>query len=238
MEQVRSLVNPFDSTPGVAKHLVDPMPSQSYKLKSRGAFTVGNGQNLVLCVAPCFGSDTSFVLPSVYGISGSGSQLAVTILKDGTAAGTAPVKGTGTSGSIVPTRPYPFAGLTMQFRLVSYGVRIRYTGSALNANGTIKCLPNPHGGLVLNAGTTWQSIINAVDGNAHTILRSVYDRAVYDFSAVGDPEWLTNGSDACGAIHDEGQLVGTPQSGIVDYHGALYIGQDSCTVNVGQPGVS
>lgn len=243
LPQVKALINPFDSTPGIAKHLVDPYPSQSYKVKARSTVTVGNAGSMVMCVAPCFGSDPTATFPSVWGATwGAASGGAVTILRDGLQAGVGAVKSAASPATyfeLVQNKPYAFGGVPMQFRLVSYGIRIRYTGTALNANGSFKMLPNDQASVVIRDGTTWANVLTSIDSNAHTILRSVYDKAVYEFHALGDTEWLTNGVDLTGATHDEGspQWPDLTLYGTNVFHEPMFIGQDSSPKAVGHPGM-
>lgn len=244
LPQVKALLNPFDSTPGVAKHLVDPYPSQSYKVKARSTITVGNGGIFVMNVAPTFGSSSTYTLPSAWGATFPAGSTSgnVTILRDGTQAGSGAVKTATVSPTyfeLVQNKPYALEGVSMQFRLVSYGIRVRYTGTALNANGSLKMLPNDQASVQINTGTTWNNLATAVDNNAHTILRSVYDKAVYEFHALGDTEWLTNGTQVTGATHDEGK-PSWPATAVWDgysYHEPMFIGQDSSNKAVGHPGM-
>lgn len=239
LPQVKALVAPFDSTPGTGKHLVDPMPSQAYKLKSRTSVTVGNGQHLVGLVSPCFGDfGTPSHFPSAIFAAGGGSQFNQTILEDGTAAGSSPLKGTNTYASIAPIRPYANSTLGSSWRLVSYGIRIRYTGTALNANGTIKYLPNDLSAYQFDDVSTFNGIINYVDGNNHTIMRSVYDKAVYDFNGLGSTEWMHD-DEVYPAVHDEGREWGSTatQPAKSNFWLPVKIGQNSSPVSFGTPGM-
>lgn len=241
--QVKALVNPFDSTPGIAKHLVDPLPSQSYKLKSRATITVGNSHTLVGLISPCFGDESvPLDYPSAIFVSGSGSQITNTILSDGSQAGTSFVKSGTTapiSSRLAPIRPYFLSTQGASWRLVSYGVRLRYTGTALNANGTLKYLPNDLGAMSLEGNyNTFQKIADYVDGNSHTILRSIYDKAVYEFSGLGSTEWM-HGRECYPAVHDEGDTWGATatQSEAPTYWEPRLIGQNSSTTYFGIPGM-
>lgn len=242
MPQVKALVSPFESTPGAAKHLVDPLPSQSYKLKSRTTIQVGNGNTLVGLISPCFGDDgTPSHYPSAIFASGSGSAITQTILGDGTSAGSSPVKpGTVAANysSIAPIRPYQARITGSSWRLVSYGIRIRYTGTALNANGTIKYLPNDLAAFNFDSTSTFQQIANFVDGNNHTIMRSVFDKAVYDFNGLGATEWMHD-DEIYAAVHDEGRPWGetATQPAAANHWLPMQIGQASSPVFFGVPGM-
>lgn len=239
LPQVKALVAPFECTPGAGKHLVDPMPSQAYKLKARTTVTVGNGQNLVGLISPCFGdAGTPSNFPSAIFAAGGGSQFNLTILEDGTAVGSSPLKGTNTYASIAPIRPYSSGISGSSWRLVSYGLRIRYTGTALNANGTIKFLPNDLSAFQFSSTSTFNNIINYVDGNNHTIMRSVYDKAVYDFNGLGATEWM-HVDEIYPAVHDEGREWGSTatQSEKPNHWLPVKIGQNSSPVYFGTPGM-
>ncbi len=239
LPQVQALVSPFECTPGSGKHLVDPMPSQAYKLKSRATITVGNAHTMVGLISPAFGDlGTPGNFPSAIFYSAFGSQNALTVLEDGTAVGTSPVKGTGNYSAIAPIRPYPGENRGSMFRLVSYGVRVRYTGTALNANGTLKFLPNDLAAMPFTETTTFASISNYVDGNNHTIMRSIYDKAVYDFNGLGATEWM-NFDETFPAVHDEGRAWGetATQPPALSNWSARAIGQNSSPVQIGQPGM-
>lgn len=239
--QVKALVSPFESSPGIAKHLVDPLPSQAYKLKSRTTLTIGNSQTMIGLISPCFGDEgvpTDF--PSAIFLSGNASGLTQTILRDGTQVGTGAIKqglsANSTYASIAPIRPYrPEPGSS--YRLVSYGVRVRYTGTALNANGTLKYLPNDLSAMPFEDGTTWQSVIDYVNGNNHSIMRSIYDKAVYDFNGLGSTEWMHEG-EVYPAVHDEGKPYSTPVLSVNNHWESIGIGQNSSNVYFGVPGMA
>lgn len=239
LPQVKALVSPFECTPGAGKHLVDPLPSQAYKLKSRATITVGNSMRMVGLISPCFGDEgTPGNYPSAIFTSAASSSFDRTVLADGTEAGTLPIKGSGTYSTLAPVRPYYITTAGATFRLVSYGVRIRYTGTALNANGTIKFLPNDLAAYELEANTTFNGIANYIDSNNHTILRSVYDKAVYDFNGLGATEWM-RGDEVYPAVHDEGGLWGstTTQDAAANHWTPRKIGQASSSTYFGQPGM-
>lgn len=239
LPQVKALINPFDSTPGAAKHLVDPMPSQAYKLKARSTITVAASKTMVGLVSPAFGDlGLPNNYPSAIFMSGSGSELAFTFLEDGLVAGSDPIKGTAVYSSLAPIRPYGAEVSGTSFRLVSYGIRIRYTGTALNANGTIKYLPNDLAAFKYNSTTTNQALIDYVNGNNHTIMRSVYDKAVYDFSALGSTDWAHERENSP-AIHDEGSPWGETlsQTAVPNHWGQAKIGENSSSVYFGIPGM-
>lgn len=239
LPQVKALVSPFDCTPGSGKHLVDPLPSQSYKLKSRTTVTVGNSMRMVGMISPCFGdSGVPTNYPSALFTSGPAASMDKTVLEDGGEAGSAAVKGTSTVSLLAPIRPYYFESAGGSWRLVSYGVRIRYTGTALNANGTIKYLPNDLSAFVLDSTTTYNSIANYIDGNNHTIMRSVYDKGVYDFNGLGSTEWMRE-DETYPAVHDEGGEYGetATQDFVSNHWKPVKLGQNASPVKFGTPGM-
>lgn len=243
LPQVKALVQPFDSSPGDAKHLVNPLPSQAYKLKSRATITVPTSAKLVGLVSPSFGDLSNAVkYPSAFFVAGTDAQLGVTILADNGQAGTSHLKTTAGAGALVatvaPVRPYRNDVEGGSWRLVSYAVRLRYTGSALNANGTIKYLPNDLGAMVYDEYPTFSSILNYIDGSNHTIMRSVYDKAVYDFSGLGATDWM-HGRETSPAVHDSGDIWGDNalQQAAINHWEPRVIGQDGSTTYLGIPGM-
>jgi len=238
LPQVKALIAPFDSTPGAAKHLVDPAPSQSYKLKARSTITVPASKTMVGLISPSFGDfGVPTEAPSAIFMAGSGSELSFTFLEDGTVAGSDPSKGTAVYSALAPLRPYGGATQGSSFRLVSYGLRVRYTGTALNANGTIKYLPNDLAAFKFsNTTPSLQSVIDYVNGNNHTIMRSVYDKAVYDFSGLGATEWM-HYNELYAALHDEGREWGATatQAPSPNHWGYQRIGENSSNTYFGIP---
>jgi hypothetical protein len=94
-----------------------------------------------------------------------------------------------------PVRPYA-TGDGRTARLVSYGLRVRYSGTALNANGTLRLLATPHGEMDLLGGRTYASAISLLNGSHATQQKTIYDKAVFEFSFIGNDEWSGNGTGA------------------------------------------
>lgn len=221
-DSVRAILRPQEAIPGAASHLVNAAPSQKYTLRSRWSTGINASNECVAFICPAFQEDPYLPSAVVY----SGSTATSPIIESGT-AGTG--LGTGVS-TYKPVRPY---GLTtgLSWRLVSYNLRVRYTGTALNANGTLKCLNTPHGEMdIVTQSTvlTYDAIRQQMEGNLLTSLRTVHDRAVYDYPGIGGTEWFGGDNYFCSDITaDEGsvQAVG------------VGLGQLSSQYTFGEPGM-
>ncbi len=202
--------------------------------------TVAGSGTLIGMISPAFGDAGTgpTMRPSAIFYNGSDTNLNATICADGTQAGSNAGKTSTGYGSLAPIRPYQQGTSGAAFRLVSYGLRMRYTGTALNANGTLKYLPNDLGAMELGDGpySTILAVKNYIDGNAHTIMRSIYDKAVYDFNGLGSTEWMRN-DEIYPAVHDEGGQYGVGSNIGVNHWTPVYIGQNDSQVMFGTPGM-
>lgn len=217
--QIKALVQPFSVSPGVAQHLIDALPSQKYTVRSRVTGQAGNGGSLLGWISPYAFIDSN--VPSGMMISMGTANLesnTAAIYNDAT-PGTAVTPATSTRYDFMPVRPY--AANDNSVRLVSYGLRIRYTGTALNANGTLKVYACPHGELNFNSGNNYTTVISTINGSHTTQMKSVYDKAVYEFNFIGNDEWSMNGTGA------EQDTLSPPQT----------VGQASSVKQMGEPGV-
>lgn len=224
--QVKGLLNPAAALPGTAHHLVDVAPSQKYSLKSRFTVSIGSGNSCVGVVSPCFIENNNF--PSAIFVNGTSGQLNTGFIQN-SQVGTSITPSGVTGLAVKPTRPYS-ASADKAWRLVSYQLRVRYAGSALNANGNFKVLNNNHGELGFvenNATTTWWNIFEAVDKNIHTSLRTVYDRAVHDYPGVGSTTWYESDEYFCSDLNTDGNFESKGER----------IGQDSSPYIFGEPGI-
>jgi hypothetical protein len=224
--QVKGLLCPAAALPGTAQHLVDVAPSQKYSLKSRFTQSVAASSSVVGVISPAFIEDNAF--PSAIFATGTSTQLNTGTIQNSQVGSSA--FPTGVTGSVIkPTRPY-LAG-TLTWRLVSYQLRVRYAGTALNANGNFKVLNNNHGEIQFansSGTTTWWNIFEQVDRNVHTSLRTVHDRAVQDYASIGSTKWFDTTEVFCSDLNAlEGgiELTGTR------------IGQASSTIQLGEPGI-
>lgn len=169
--------------------------------------------NLFLFPTMAYDAGTSPYRPSAIALVSGGGTPNNFPLHESTQAGT-DWKPTNTTGSLlIPNRPYYTATNELDnWRLVSYAVRVRYTGTALNANGTLKCLASPHGELNATSATPRpliRDLINTLQSSPHTTYKSIYDKAVYEFNFVGEDKWL-EADNFCGAVQgrDTYQYVG------------------------------
>lgn len=199
--QIMGLVQPFKATNGVAQHLVDSLPSQKYTLRSRFSAGIPSGGCMAIMLSPYAWSDANF--PSGVIFTANSASTAESsgdaIFESAVVGSTNYPTGFTSSGVMIPTRPYTYgAGKTA--RLVSYGLRVRYTGAGLYASGTFKLLATPHGEMDLEGGTTFNQVVERMNGSHATQMKSIYDRAVYEFNFLGNDEWSENG---CGADQDE-----------------------------------
>lgn len=227
--QVKGLLTPAAALPGTVHHLVDAAPSQKYSLKSRGTLSVAASATAVGIVSPAFIQNSDYS-SAVFATAAYNTLASATISNTQTGSGFYP---TGVTGLVLrPTRPYSDTS-QLTWRLVSYQLRVRYAGTALNANGNFKCLNNVHGEARFAdtvSSRTWAQIADLVDSNVHTSLRTVYDRAVQDYPGIGSTIWLDEdryyGADINATGHGSSslELVGTT------------IGQASSNLRVGEPG--
>lgn len=200
--QAVALVQPFKAQVGVPQHLIDVLPSQKYTLRSRTTMTVGASQSMFILLSPHAWDETDRPSGVVVGFANNNYTTGAflqQVINSGEAGSSFRPAGSTGGNLLYPIRPWHYAdGRTA--RLVSYGLRIRYTGTALNANGTLKLLASPHGEFDLWSGATYGSIGALVDSSHHTQMKSVYDRAVYEFGFIGNDEWSEIGT---GADQDE-----------------------------------
>jgi hypothetical protein len=192
MPQIKGLVNPFAAVPGTAQHLIDVVPSVKYTIKGRSTVTIPVNSDMQIFVAPTVAydiTDSAYRPSAVCLVSTGGSQYGYPLLES-TQVGT-DWKPTSSTGSlIIPNRPYFVQTNNLDsYRLVSYAIRIRYTGTVYNANGTLKCLAAPHGELSIDDLPTMQSVINELQSSVQTAYKSIYNEAVYEFNFIGDDEW-------------------------------------------------
>lgn len=219
---VRALLRPEQAEPGSAYHLIDSAPSQKYTLRTRWTTTVNASAQIVAMISPAFVEDASY--PSAIVYSGS---LSPGYFIQSSGAGTG--LGSGVN-AYKPTRPYTNVN-GLSWRLVSYNLRARYSGTALNANGTIKVLNTPHGEadfLFNMSGWTYDNIRTFVESNLLSSLRTIHDRSVYDYPGIGSTEWMDGTNYFCSDITaDEGTDGCTGQR----------VGQASSPVLFGEPGM-
>lgn len=201
-DQIVGLVNPLAAGPmSGAQHLIDATPSVKYTVRARTQVTVSASSDMFIGLAPCMAIDGANSGNYLSGFCMVGSNLGSNNNKlvESTAVGS-DWKPTGTTGSVlVPNRPYyTDTNQLDNWRLVSYALRIRYTGTALNANGTLKCLATPHGELNALTGVNIGVLITELQSSPHTQLKTVRDQGVFDFNFIGDDSWAEGGA-LCGA---------------------------------------
>lgn len=197
--QAVALLKPFSVSPGVAQHLIDALPSQKYTVRSRLTAQAGNGGSLFGFLSPYAWIDSDTPSGMVISMTtGTLESSTVRIFNDVT-AGSNVTPATSTRYDFTPVRPHS-AGEGRTARLVSYGFKVRYTGTALNANGTFKLLACPHGEFEFDTQATYGGVISRLQGSLATQNKSVYDKAVYEYNFIGNNQWSTIGT---GADQDE-----------------------------------
>lgn len=200
--QITALVNPFVTSPGIAQHLIDAMPSQKYTVRSRTSVSVASAGSILGLLSPyCWNDSANYPSGIVYaGATTTIEASLVRMFNDPTAGSLVSPAGITTT-ELFPVRPWA-SGNGRTARLVSYGLRVRYTGTALNANGTFKLLATPHGEIDMTGfnPTTFNGIISNINSNHQTQMKSIYDRAVYTFNFIGNDGWSQAGT---GADQDE-----------------------------------
>jgi hypothetical protein len=187
--QIKGLLRPDAGTTGLVHHLIDAAPSQKYMLKSRATIQIAGGSECIGIVSPCFPEEA--VRPSAIFVVGTAANMAAAPMQN-TQVGTGIATGL-TATFVKPTRPY--TSEDKAWRLVSYLMRVRYAGTALNASGNFKVLNNAHGEyrtVALSASRSWADLRNVVNSNLQTSLRAVHDRSIHDYASVGSTEWCGN----------------------------------------------
>ncbi len=218
LPQVKALVSPFNAPAGMGQHLVDALPSHKVTLRSRTSVSVGGSATLIGGLSPYFWNNASSAnTPSGFFVTaagdGSSGSVWTASVFNSTVTGSNPnPTGSLSYGVLAPVRPYSSGGDSSTARLVSYGLRVRYTGTALNANGTFKVLAVPHGELNLIGSATYRSVIDILQGSHSTQMKSIYDKAVYEFNFLGNSGWSPSGTGADLDAYGSPQVVGQVSS--------------------------
>lgn len=197
-QQAVALMQPFKSPAGVAQHLIDALPSQKITLRSRGSINCNGNGSILGFVSPYLWNDSNYPSCFVFNNVTAGGADASNDAVLGSSTVSSYSYPSGWNGSLLmaPVRPYDAAGGDRSCRLVSYAIRIAYTGTALNANGRLKLLATPHGELNLAAGTSVAEIISTIQSSHHTQMKSIHDQAVYEFNFIGNDRWDASGAGA------------------------------------------
>lgn len=178
MKTVKGILSPFTAERGSFGGLMDPRPSQKFTARGLLSVSIPAGDEYIVMVAPCIASDT--LTPSM-------------ILSQGTQANMSTV----TSVYQSPTVANWPAGITQRYstsatpyektllgngqntwRLLSAGIRVRYTGPNLYRGGLVKHYHDSRGDM-LNAAElttlTFGDLTTRLDGHAGLIRHNLSD---------------------------------------------------------------
>jgi len=145
MRYMAALCNPFQAEPGACVPCdLFPLPSQKIRAFTRGSFALGTGGVGFILAAPCSANNAPALAftqaPSVFG---TGTPVDAAIV--------------GNQTQFLAGLPYTIAqvGTTVQSRVVSMGLRIRYSGAEGTRSGTIIAYEDQdHQGLGSPGGTS------------------------------------------------------------------------------------
>lgn len=198
---IKGIIAPLVAERGSFGGLVDPRPSQ--KLSARGlvAYQIPNGDEFLMFIYPCIASNLQY--PSLSLCYGTAANMALaTSTFTSSTAGNVPLNITQIHGAT--STPYTQSTLSTgqnNWRLLSAGVRIRYTGPMLYRGGLFKYYHDTRGDILqatdLN-NTTFTQIIQRLDGHSGVIRQNLADDPVVEFSMPSvtneAQEWTDDGT--------------------------------------------
>lgn len=177
-----SQIAPFRVPRGVSNLLTNCMPSQ--KFTARALFTISPSvyAETILIPSPSIASDSTY--KSLYALSGTRPVLSTQLFN-------ATVVAAGVfSASAVSNTPYAaatLAGNDFRWRLVSCGLRVRNTTSAVNRQGVIKWNVDHESLLVdySNGTMTYGGLADALDSSHRTVRRNMASQPEADIVLSG-----------------------------------------------------
>lgn len=177
-----SQIAPFRIPRGVSNLLTNCKPSQ--KFTSRALYTISPAVNAeaVLIPSPSIASDSTYT--SLYSFSGTRAALSTQLFN-----AASPAVGVSVHSTVSNT-PYTaatLAGNDFRWRLVSCGIRVRNTTSAVNRQGVIKWNVDHEGLLVdySNGTTTYGALAGALDSSHRTVRRNMASQPEADIVLSG-----------------------------------------------------
>lgn len=175
---LKGIISPFSGLKGTVSGLVDPRPSQKFAGRGQISYQIPSGETFLAFVYPCIANGTT--LPSMtlnYGTIAN-FDLATSTFTSSTVAAV-PLNITQIHANT--STPYTYAAVNNgqnNYRLLSAGVRIRWTGANLYRGGLFKYYHDTRGD-ILQAGdlTTmkFSEIIAILDSHSGTIRHNLAD---------------------------------------------------------------
>lgn len=161
-------LSPFRVPRGVTNLLEKAQPSQKFTARCLSSITVPASQEALLFVSPCVCSDVN--ARSFMGFMGTRTNLAGQLLN---AASATPGVTFASASSNTPYSAAVLAGSDFTWRLVSAGIRLRNTTSAVNRQGVVKFLTDYEGVLSpYGASVSVDSLMSLVDANHRTVRKN------------------------------------------------------------------
>jgi len=220
---IKGIIAPFMAEKGSFGGLVDPRPSQKFSARGLVAYQIPNNNEFLMFIYPCIASNVQY--PSLTLNYGTDNNMALaTSTYTSSTAGNTPLNITQIQG--ITSTPYTEATLTTgqnNWRLLSAGIRVRYTGPNLYRGGLFKYYHDTRGD-ILNASelttTTFSQIIQRLDGHAGVIRHNLGDDPVIEFSLPSvtneSQEWTDDGTQLWpGNKEYTKQRIGGTTSGIL-----------------------
>lgn len=198
---IKGIITPFIAEKGSFGGLVDPRPSQKFSGRGLVAYQIPNGDEFLMFVYPCIASNVQY--PSLTLNYGTAANMALaTSTYTSSTVGVTPTGVTQIQG--ITATPYTQATLSTgqnNWRLLSAGVRIRYTGPMLYRGGLFKYYHDTRGDILNQSElttTTFAQIIQRLDGHAGVIRQNLADNPVVEMSMPSvtneSQEWTDDGN--------------------------------------------
>lgn len=177
-QAVTGILSPFSGLRGTVSGLVDPRPSQKFSGRGMISYQIPAGESFLAFVYPCIANGTT--LPSMtlnYGTIAN-MDLATSTYTSATVAAT-PLNITQIHANT--STPYTYAAVNNgqnNYRLLSAGVRIRWTGANLYRGGLFKYYHDTRGDILQSGDLTsmkFSEIIAILDSHSGTIRHNLAD---------------------------------------------------------------
>lgn len=177
-----SLLDPFDGPADACVPILPSFPSQKLRVFSRGSFATSSANsNGFVFMSPTASNDGQ-------GAFKTGSTFAGTTLSNGV---------TGVSQVLMANSPFTasdFSSGYVQARCVSAGLRVRYSGTKMNAGGTVYILEHPNHQTLVGYDTAAMMALDRClreplsdTGAWHTVCWAPVDQDEMDYLAASNP---------------------------------------------------
>jgi len=193
------IISPFSGVRGTVSGLKDPRPSQKFSGRGLVSYGIPAGDEFMVFIYPCIANGINY--PSMTLSYGSTANMALaTSTFISTTVGATPINITQVHG----TTATPYDSLTLvngqnNWRLLSAGVRVRWTGANLYRGGLFKYYHDTRGD-ILNIGNlntlTFAQLIQVLDGHNGIIRHNLADipELLINLPSITDKSqlWSTN----------------------------------------------